>query len=1026
MDATEAVVTSNAASGVEEEERDASSSSELEIEEINDQEVRETTVGVRYFNYRGFTNRVQNDGWDHTIECLMIGSNPREEMMEEMKRTERRSDGDRTKPAEQTGTPAMISDRADGIGEKRNLFRVRIRSAEILRHLAELADWSADLGSASKEDLVFCRPFHAFYYYHRAMKSRLLMMKLRHKDDDENAESKAISEMQHYVTMVEELVVPLWTQFDEPSKSTPKKVSYEEISFLFRPGELVYVPPSQKTTRAHHQSAIQTLFRGYFCVPLDVWYQLSEGGWKDPSTGRNKWFMYCYDYDGEGFRTAWHTVSFDYFQGEREITSLNCYPLKFHPKRDRILEEHIERGRKFKEIAQENVQHLYYSGWNLATGIFEKEDLVFPEPEYVESEVIIDIKEAERHVPEWVNREVPEIGSEWTNWDKEEIFFRIWELQEEEQQDNGLGRCVVLRGHLVMREDGSYYQEATRVHENSPFFRKDGTICFKEWGNEDFALLPRRLFGYVLRERKFMRLNVQNLQSKAESDRITLDDIQIKDSHRKIVRSSVSSHFLRSSRNRSDTVPRAYNPDIIRGKGRGLVILLHGAPGVGKTATAEAVALEFNKPLFPITCGDLGITPDAVEETLKRIFRYAHLWDCILLLDEADVFLTQRDRFNIERNALVSVFLRVLEYYSGILFLTTNRVGALDEAFRSRVHVSLYYPHLSYTDTEAILCNNLRRLPRADALPEDETPGSDYIQVMDGEIIDFIKDEYSKHYQTHRRGPWNGRQIRNAVQIASCIAFHDQKGGRKNLPAVLTREHFKTVHETMTEFDGYMAKAQRVDQTKMAHMQGVRYDLYGEDGGDQEPVEYEGFGGHGPEPQSASKYPSGRGGMVTSNRGRTVPRPAARQQPGPSSGRYSTTAQPATYRSRGQAPYNVTSQAYDELHYEEHATFQREPPARRLSTNDPYSRVQRRGPQRSKQIENQDDMYPDHPEHLSEWADENDHLSEREDDPQIAPRSISRSAQHARKVCCRYTRPPSPRETGQISASRASSSSWIA
>lgn len=33
-------------------------------------------------------------------------------------------------------------------------------------------------------------------------------------------------------------------------------------------------------------------------------------------------------------------------------------------------------------------------------------------------------------------------------------------------------------------------------------------------------------------------------------------------------------------------------------------------------------------------------------------------------------------------NALVSVFLRVLEYYDGILILTSNRVGTFDEAIR--------------------------------------------------------------------------------------------------------------------------------------------------------------------------------------------------------------------------------------------------------------------------------------------------------------------------------------------------------
>ena len=96
------------------------------------------------------------------------------------------------------------------------------------------------------------------------------------------------------------------------------------------------------------------------------------------------------------------------------------------------------------------------------------------------------------------------------------------------------------------------------------------------------------------------------------------------------------------------------------------------------------------KPLYPITCGDLGSTAQEVELNLRKHFTLASKWDCVMLLDEADVFLAQRKNENLERNSIVSVFLRMLEYYKGLLFLTTNRVGAFDEAFKSRVHISLF------------------------------------------------------------------------------------------------------------------------------------------------------------------------------------------------------------------------------------------------------------------------------------------------------------------------------------------------
>lgn len=129
---------------------------------------------------------------------------------------------------------------------------------------------------------------------------------------------------------------------------------------------------------------------------------------------------------------------------------------------------------------------------------------------------------------------------------------------------------------------------------------------------------------------------------------------------------------------------------IIKGKGRGLIILLHGVPGVGKTSTAETIAETTGRPLLPVTCGDIGENASAVEKNLEQIFTNSHRWGCVLLLDEAEVFLTKRNLQDLTRNAMVSVFLRALEFYSGILFLTTNRVGTIDEAFKSRIHISLY------------------------------------------------------------------------------------------------------------------------------------------------------------------------------------------------------------------------------------------------------------------------------------------------------------------------------------------------
>ena len=136
--------------------------------------------------------------------------------------------------------------------------------------------------------------------------------------------------------------------------------------------------------------------------------------------------------------------------------------------------------------------------------------------------------------------------------------------------------------------------------------------------------------------------------------------------------------------------PRTLSPARVNG----LILLLHGSPGTGKTLTAESVAEIAEKSLYRVTCGDIGTMAEIVEKYLESVFHLGKLWGCVVLLDEANVFLEQRSLEDLKRNALVSVIFRVLEYYEGILVLTSHRVGTFDEAFESRIEWALHYPTL--------------------------------------------------------------------------------------------------------------------------------------------------------------------------------------------------------------------------------------------------------------------------------------------------------------------------------------------
>ena len=123
--------------------------------------------------------------------------------------------------------------------------------------------------------------------------------------------------------------------------------------------------------------------------------------------------------------------------------------------------------------------------------------------------------------------------------------------------------------------------------------------------------------------------------------------------------------------------------DIVRGKSGGTTVLCTGTPGLGKTLTSEVYSEVIERPLYRVQSGQLGASISNIESTLKSILDRASRWGAVLLIDEADVYIRQRDN-SMEHNAIVATFLRTLEYFSGLLFLTTNRGDDVDDAIVSR------------------------------------------------------------------------------------------------------------------------------------------------------------------------------------------------------------------------------------------------------------------------------------------------------------------------------------------------------
>ncbi len=225
--------------------------------------------------------------------------------------------------------------------------------------------------------------------------------------------------------------------------------------------------------------------------------------------------------------------------------------------------------------------------------------------------------------------------------------------------------------------------------------------------------------------------------------------------------------------------------DFVHGKGQGLVINLFGPPGVGKTLSAEATSEHLHRPLYILGAGELSTYPHKLDASLNDAFNLAASWNAVLLIDEADVFLEQRSLHDMDRNAMVAVFLRHIEYYRGILFLTTNRIQAFDEAFLSRIHVALHFSNL----TESTKAQIWRAFLTKAGISREE-------------LSDALIEELAAR-------DINGRQIKNACRTATALAL--SRGEQ------MRYDHLEEALDAMDDFLEEFAAMQESSTTSVTH-----------------------------------------------------------------------------------------------------------------------------------------------------------------------------------------------------------------
>ncbi|KAL2361844.1 hypothetical protein RJZ56_005268 [Blastomyces dermatitidis] len=566
-----------------------------------------------------------------------------------------------------------------------------------------------------------------------------------------------------------------------------QKIHFEHLWLLFQPGVIVISPNTTSKLRAYQ---VLHVTGGRRIIDTDnhsksegpdsldnMDYDNQEGYAVISSRQCSDFFVDCFyiDFNGEKYGPRPQRFVISEFVGERRISSLPIYPPNQTQVNEHILDRLRERGRKFVHCTTR--KRLLYNGAILQEWDPGHRDTCgvcagnYVGQEQRSSEVIIDHVAALEHCKQSGCTWNPSFGgsviAKATKANRRESFETI---------DCSIPNC---RACTDVFDDG-----VGDLDSRDQFIRSSRSLRAlrqHELEDEQILLLPNRICGYSLQSNKWYPLYVYLLMS-TEAPSVGLNEIILPAGHKEMLTSLVRGQSP-GTRGIQDNLPD--HQDIVVGRRRGVVILLHGTPGTGKTATAEALAASLDKPLFLIRVAALRGTSREMEQYLTQSFHLAERWDCIILVREADALLKSRTFADHEGNTMTSVFLDALEYFSGILIFKTNRVGQFDEAITSRLHLSLHYPQLNIATTMELWKLYLKPLRRNPHLIVDESAILALAESM------------------HRRLRCNGRQIKNIVDTSVTIAQEDAE--RSNEETVeLSDKHVEIVFRSNQIFREYV------------------------------------------------------------------------------------------------------------------------------------------------------------------------------------------------------------------------------
>ncbi|KAJ4354401.1 uncharacterized protein N0V89_006137 [Didymosphaeria variabile] len=417
------------------------------------------------------------------------------------------------------------------------------------------------------------------------------------------------------------------------------------------------------------------------------------------------------DWNGSQHGFTIGSTKLRYFEGSKLIQKLNYYPFEFTPDHANLREKLLQRGRKFESLRGFHVTNVHGKKF-------------VPTPCGLSVEPIAGRFVVDAHAYYFCQSEVaPKLI--------DSILEAPGQKNEDDNEDDDEDLCDEDLYDGKEDEDSGKITPAEIEASNDQSQRNED---LKPLTDDECLLAVPRVKGFDLQGKEWCLVNVDDIRDPEWNDH-PYDNLVLKEEQK--------------------TLLMAFADNQVRNTGFDDFV-------------KHKVAEKSRVPLYMLSAGELGSKPNDLEAGLKRALTCCQLWGAVLLIDEADVFMESRSSNNLIRNELVSIFLRQLEYYQGLLFLTTNRLSTIDPAFRSRVDLILPYHDLDEAARKQVWKNFIRRLPAND------------VQMNDSDFDELAKTAM------------NGREIKNLIKTALVLGARDKP---------LKMNHFNVVLGIRKEVD---------------------------------------------------------------------------------------------------------------------------------------------------------------------------------------------------------------------------------